>query len=1189
MEKPPPNELLKKLLELEQSHEHLKQEMSRLKVSTELTQQSHSVSPYRPERRNIGEGAPARRKSVPAAFQKQKRIQDSINLRDGVGGIGRWSSAGKFTNRQYFNILQSISQSVHVFDLNMQIIFWNAMSEKIYGYTAEEVVGKNPVDVMVEERDAPFAMGVAQRCVSGESWTGEFPLKSKSGERILAVCTCSPFYDDDGSLVGIVSITGNTEPYLHPRVPLATIHAKESETNFSAGRNGFASRLGFGTKGAGLDSHQPIQTVIASKISFLASKVSNKVKLKMRVGDSGATLSEGVCGATLSHNSDNASSSGVSIQRGDLIYPPFGVFSCDESDGNAAAPKILTSKAEHEVSKGRAGDSGWPWLQNEQGKDKSNQISPFCDVNSGSDSSDSSKQDNNEASSMWSSSVNANSTSTCGNASSSGMSNNGDTDSECLEYEILWDDLTIGEDIGRGSCGTVYHGLWFGSDVAVKVFSKQEYSKEVMQSFRQEVSLMRRLRHPNVLLFMGAVTSPPRLCIVSELLPRGSLFLLLRRSASKLDWRRRINMSLDIARGMNYLHCCSPPIVHCDLKSSNLLVDKNWTVKVADFGLSRIKHETYLTSKSGKGTPQWMAPEVLLNESADENFGVVLWELATGKIPWETLNSMQRYEAETHIPRTDGGTKRHAKKVYNTVPRTAKTKQLLVPKRTASRQRVYRRARFFSLHSFSSIPFLFSRERKKKPFGFRSERETHTHTHSISHPPCLLNTFFNLRFNSLTLQIRSKMETPPAEELLKKILELEESQEHLKQEMSRLKVSTEVRQRSHSVSPHRPARRNIGDGAQLRRKSGAASFRFHEFAKSKGVNVDSPVGLDVVVDGIVPTGSGLSSSAAFVCSSTIAIMAVFGESFEKKELAQLTCECEQHIGTQSGGMDQAISIMAKTGFAELIDFNPVRATDVKLPDGGSFVIAHSLAESQKAVTAATNYNNRVVECRLASIILGIKLGMEPKEAISKVKTLSDVEGLCVSFAGDRGSSDPVLAVKEYLKEEPYTAEEIEKIVEGKLPSILNNDPTSLAVLNAATHFKLHQRAAHVYSEARRVHGFKDTVYSNLSDEEKLKKLGDLMNESHYSCSVLYECSCPELEELVKVSRENGALGARLTGAGWGGCTVALVKESGVSQFISAVKEKYYKKRIEKGVVKEEDMELYLFASKPSSGAAIFNF
>ncbi|KAL2921100.1 Galactokinase [Bienertia sinuspersici] len=418
---------------------------------------------------------------------------------------------------------------------------------------------------------------------------------------------------------------------------------------------------------------------------------------------------------------------------------------------------------------------------------------------------------------------------------------------------------------------------------------------------------------------------------------------------------------------------------------------------------------------------------------------------------------------------------------------------------------------------------------------------------------------------------------------------------------------------------------------------------FYEYAKSKGVDIGEPVGLDVLVDGTVPTGSGLSSSAAFVCSSTIAIMAAFGVNFPKKEIAQLTCECERHIGTQSGGMDQAISVMAQTGFAELIDFNPVRATDVKLPAGGSFVIAHSLAESQKAVTAATNYNNRVVECRLAAIVLGIKLGMNPKEATSTVKTLSDVEGLCVSFADTRGSSDLALAVQEFLKEDPYTAEDIEKITEESLQSIFSDSPSSLDVLNAAQYYKLHQsqdfdvspklichmhtaasvhhaifprRAAHVYSEAKRVQAFKDTVSSDLSEEDMLKKLGGLMNESHYSCSVLYECrlpcdkvlwqnphliklfhcningvgaGCPELEELVGVARNSGALGSRLTGAGWGGCTVSLVKETTVPRFILDLKEHFYQSRINNGMIGNNDFGLYVFDSKPSSGAAIFKF
>lgn len=188
--------------------------------------------------------------------------------------------------------------------------------------------------------------------------------------------------------------------------------------------------------------------------------------------------------------------------------------------------------------------------------------------------------------------------------------------------------------------------------MAVKLFSKQEYSEEMVNTFRQEVSLMKKLRHPSIILFMGAVASQERLCIVTEFLPRGSLFQLLQKNTGKLDPRRKLNMAIDIARGMNYLHNSIPTIVHRDLKSSNLLVDKNWTVKVADFGLSRLKLETFLSTKNGKGTlsfhiqPQWMAPEVLRSEPSNEksdvySYGVVLWELVTQKIPWDTLNPIQ--------------------------------------------------------------------------------------------------------------------------------------------------------------------------------------------------------------------------------------------------------------------------------------------------------------------------------------------------------------------------------------------------------------------------------------------------------------------------------------------------------------------------------------------------------------------
>ncbi|KAF5959336.1 hypothetical protein HYC85_000545 [Camellia sinensis] len=216
------------------------------------------------------------------------------------------------------------------------------------------------------------------------------------------------------------------------------------------------------------------------------------------------------------------------------------------------------------------------------------------------------------------------------------------------DLDIQWSDLVLKEKIGSGSFGTVHLAELRGSDVAVKILMEQDFYAERVKEFRREFAMMKRLRHPNIVLFMGAVTQPPNLSIVTEYLSRGSLYKLLgmRDAGVILDDRRRLNMAYDVAKGMNYLHQLKPPIVHRDLKSPNLLVDSKYTVKVCDFGLSRTKLNTFLSSKTAAGTPEWMAPEVLRDEPSNEksdvySFGVILWELVTLQQPWRNFTPLQ--------------------------------------------------------------------------------------------------------------------------------------------------------------------------------------------------------------------------------------------------------------------------------------------------------------------------------------------------------------------------------------------------------------------------------------------------------------------------------------------------------------------------------------------------------------------
>eukprot|EP01111_Echinosteliopsis_oligospora_P008352 TRINITY_DN2393_c0_g1_i1.p1 TRINITY_DN2393_c0_g1~~TRINITY_DN2393_c0_g1_i1.p1 ORF type:complete len:789 (-),score=300.64 TRINITY_DN2393_c0_g1_i1:65-2431(-) len=207
---------------------------------------------------------------------------------------------------------------------------------------------------------------------------------------------------------------------------------------------------------------------------------------------------------------------------------------------------------------------------------------------------------------------------------------------EILPEEI---DYNLKEDyLGHGSFGAVYKGRCRGQEVAVKVPIKQKLSLGELTSFRNEVKIMSKIFHPNVVLFLGACTQMEKMQIVTERCET-DLERLLANRQKQLSITKRMQMAKDAALGMNWLHGITR-IVHNDLKSANLLVDSNLRVKVTDFGFSQIKEGDHFVDKNTKGTPLWMAPEVMqgqpYNDKADVySFGIILWEIATREKPYE--------------------------------------------------------------------------------------------------------------------------------------------------------------------------------------------------------------------------------------------------------------------------------------------------------------------------------------------------------------------------------------------------------------------------------------------------------------------------------------------------------------------------------------------------------------------------
>eukprot|EP00004_Rigifila_ramosa_P019107 TRINITY_DN4825_c0_g1_i1.p1 TRINITY_DN4825_c0_g1~~TRINITY_DN4825_c0_g1_i1.p1 ORF type:complete len:900 (+),score=220.70 TRINITY_DN4825_c0_g1_i1:188-2701(+) len=208
-------------------------------------------------------------------------------------------------------------------------------------------------------------------------------------------------------------------------------------------------------------------------------------------------------------------------------------------------------------------------------------------------------------------------------------------------FEINMNDVEIIKKIGMGGFGEVFKAQYKGQIVAVKKLLKQSVTQDDLDDFNKEVDLMMRLDHPNVLRLLGASTMPPNLAMITEFAENGSLSSLLR--TNEFEFLDTIKMCLDAARGMAYLHSLVPIVIHRDLKSENLLVDHEGRLKVADFGISRVKAASETMTQCG--TPKYMAPEVLRGEKYDErcdvySFGIIMWELWTQEELYPNLPSI---------------------------------------------------------------------------------------------------------------------------------------------------------------------------------------------------------------------------------------------------------------------------------------------------------------------------------------------------------------------------------------------------------------------------------------------------------------------------------------------------------------------------------------------------------------------
>ncbi len=355
-----------------------------------------------------------------------------------------------------------------------------------------------------------------------------------------------------------------------------------------------------------------------------------------------------------------------------------------------------------------------------------------------------------------------------------------------------------------------------------------------------------------------------------------------------------------------------------------------------------------------------------------------------------------------------------------------------------------------------------------------------------------------------------------------------------------------------------------------------------------------PCGIEGTVSGDVPIAAGLSSSSALVVASALALLRANGvgvggagggggrgevagagagrgeagagrTEVPRLDLAALMARAERFVGLEGGGMDQAACLFGEEGHALRIEFEPLRVTKVAVPEGWRWVVASSLVRAEKSGGAREAYNERARQCReaLGAVVEHLsRRGGDGRRGRERDAGMSRWDGPDArrGKARDEGMSGWAVAGST-----TYSG----LLARGGLGELIADAQRVLSPV-------LLRRFRHVVTEGRRVAQAEAAMRAG-----EMGRFGELMVASHESLRSDYEVSTPALDEIVEIALEAGAAGARLTGAGFGGCAVALCDERTVRAVMDALAARFYAPRL--GGPPGGDV---MFAVKASGGAGV---